>query len=69
MDQIINDINSYAQKRGKKKIVEGQEHGPIEVAISAAFFILSVQVLVPSQGQELVPIAEKDKNMSRLPIR
>ncbi|MGQ8872049.1 hypothetical protein [Paenibacillus sp. TSA_86.1] len=38
--------------------VEGQEHGPIEVAI------LSVQVLVPSQGQELVPIAGMDKNNS-----
>ncbi|WP_336758329.1 hypothetical protein [Paenibacillus sp. USHLN196] len=35
--------------------VEVQEHGHIEVAILAAFFILSVQVLVPSQGQELVP--------------
>jgi len=33
--------------------VEGQEHIPIEVAILGAFFILSVQVRVPSQGQEL----------------
>jgi hypothetical protein len=48
--------------------VEVQEHGHIEVAILAAFFILSVQVLVPSQGQELVPIAEMDKNIFPLPI-
>ena len=40
---------------------------PLKVAI-AAFFVLSVQVLVTNRGQELVPIAEKDKNMSRLPI-
>lgn len=39
-------------------IVEGQEHIPSEVANLAAFFVLSVQVLVP--------IAEKDKNMSRI---
>ncbi|WP_261313701.1 polymorphic toxin type 8 domain-containing protein [Paenibacillus sp. DR312] len=36
--------------------VEGKEHIPIEVAIEAAFFILSAQVLVPSQGQELATI-------------
>ncbi|MGN7352059.1 hypothetical protein ACTHPJ_12080 [Paenibacillus amylolyticus] len=35
-------------------LIFGQEHGPIEVAILAAFFILSVQ--------ELVPIAGMDKN-------
>ncbi|MEC0307502.1 hypothetical protein P4H67_12155 [Paenibacillus lautus] len=40
---------------------------PLKVDIVAAF--VSVQVLVPSRGQELVPIAVKDKNMSRLPIR
>ena len=49
--------------------VEGQEHGPIDSRYFSDFFVLSVQVLVPSQGQELVPIAVKDKNMSRLPIR
>ncbi|MFZ4192750.1 hypothetical protein ACOZB4_01865 [Paenibacillus sp. NPDC058898] len=49
--------------------VGGQEHGPIESRYNSGFFVLSVQVLVPSRGQELVPIAEKDKNMSRLPIR
>jgi hypothetical protein len=41
---------------------------PLKVAKKAVFF-LSVQVLVPSQGQELVLIAVKDKNMSRFPIR
>jgi len=35
----------------------------------SGFFILSVQVLVPSQGQELVPITEMDKNIVRLTIR
>ncbi|MGG4128804.1 hypothetical protein ABEW19_11060 [Paenibacillus illinoisensis] len=49
--------------------VEGQEHVPIEVAILAAFFNLSVQVLVPSQGQELVPITGMEKNIVRLHIR
>lgn len=33
------------------------------------FFILSVQVLVPNQGQELVPITVFDKNMFLLPVR
>ncbi|KGP80273.1 MULTISPECIES: hypothetical protein [unclassified Paenibacillus] len=42
---------------------------PLKVAILAAFFVLSEQVLVPSRGQKLVPIAVLDKNMSRLPIR
>jgi len=50
-------------------IVEGQEHDPIEAAILAAFFILSVQVLVRSQGEEHATITEMDKNMIRLPIR
>ena len=49
--------------------VEGQEHNPIESRYFSGFFVLSVQVLVPSPGQELVPIAVMDKNMSRLPIR
>jgi hypothetical protein len=49
--------------------VEGQEDGPIESRYFSGFFILSVQVLVLGLGQELIPIAEKDKNMSRLPIR
>ncbi|MCT1403734.1 YdcF family protein [Paenibacillus sp. p3-SID867] len=49
--------------------VEGQEHGPIESRYLSGFFMLTVQVLVPSQGQELVPIAVKDKNIVRLPIR
>jgi hypothetical protein len=31
--------------------------------------MLSVQVRVPSQGQELVPIAVMDKNIIRFPIR
>ena len=34
------------------KVVEGQEHIPIESRYLAAFFVLSVQVRVPSQGQE-----------------
>ncbi len=56
--------------KGRKNcIVEGQEHGPIESRYFSGFFILSVQVLVPSRGQELVPIAVMDKNMSRFPIR
>ncbi len=42
---------------------------PFKVAIIAAFFSLWLQVLVPNQGQELVPIAEMDKNMVPLPIR
>ena len=41
---------------------------PLKVAKIAAF-VLSVQVLVPSRGHELVPITVMDKNMSRLPIR
>ncbi|GAB6930539.1 hypothetical protein JCM10914A_45220 [Paenibacillus sp. JCM 10914] len=48
--------------------VGGQEHGPVESRYLAAFF-LSVQVFVPSQGHELVPIAGMDKNMFPLPIR
>jgi hypothetical protein len=40
------------------KIVEGQEHGPIESRYFSGFFVLSVQVLVPSQGQELCPITD-----------
>ncbi|WDZ63681.1 hypothetical protein MF628_08215 [Paenibacillus polymyxa] len=39
------------------------------IAILAGFFILSVQVFVPSEGQELVPIAEMDKSLFRLLIR
>ncbi|MGM1047677.1 MAG: hypothetical protein ACQEXX_16245 [Bacillota bacterium] len=39
-------------------IVGGQEHSPIESRYLSGFFVLSVQVLVPSQGQELVPIAD-----------
>ncbi|MCV4231023.1 hypothetical protein OHJ21_07535 [Virgibacillus sp. LDC1] len=50
-------------------VVGGQEFGPIEYRYFSGFFVLSVQVLVPSQRQEPVPIAVKDKNMSRLPIR
>jgi len=46
--------------------VGGQEHGPIQSRQKSGFFVLSVQVRVPSQGQELVPNAEKDKNMSRI---
>lgn len=46
-----------------------QVHGPIESRYFSVFFVLSVQVLVPSQGQELVPIAVKNKNLVRLPIR
>ncbi|WP_244364349.1 hypothetical protein [Paenibacillus cellulositrophicus] len=49
--------------------VEGQEHSPIESRYFSGFFVLSVQVLVPNQRQELVPIAVKDKNIIRLPIR
>ena len=33
--------------------VEGQEHGPIDSRYFSDYFVLSVQVLVPSQGQEL----------------
>jgi hypothetical protein len=39
--------------------VGGQEHIPIESRYYSGFFVLSVQVFVPSQGQELVPIAVK----------
>lgn len=46
-----------------KKIVS------LKVAILAAFFILSVQVLVLGLGQELVPIAGMYKNIVRIPIR
>ena len=49
--------------------VGGQEHSPKESRYFSGFFVLSVQVLVPSQGQELVPIAGMDKNMFLLPIR
>ncbi|GIP00604.1 hypothetical protein J14TS5_56890 [Paenibacillus lautus] len=51
-----------------KNIVEGQEHGPIESRYFSGFFVLSVQVLVPTRGQELVPIDEKDKKLVRLPL-
>ncbi len=37
---------------------------PMKAAILVAFFVLSVQVLVPKKRQELVPIAVKDKNIS-----
>ncbi|WP_207383556.1 hypothetical protein [Paenibacillus solani] len=53
----------------REKYVAGQEHSPIESHYFSGFFDLSVQVLVLSQRQELVPIAVKDKNMSRFPIR
>jgi hypothetical protein len=46
-----------------------KNHIPIEVANFSCFFTLSVQVLIPSQGQELVLIAGMDKNITRLPIR
>jgi hypothetical protein len=49
----------------KAKIIEIQEHGPIESRYFSGFFVLSVQVLVPSQVQELVPIAVKEKNIVR----
>ncbi len=39
-------------------IVGRQEHNPIEVVNLAAFFALPVQFLVPSQGQEPVPITD-----------
>ncbi|MET3544941.1 hypothetical protein ABID47_001535 [Paenibacillus favisporus] len=54
---------------GSLYIVGGQKHGPFESRQNSGFFVLSVQVLVLGSGQELVPIAEKDKNMSLLPIR
>lgn len=38
---------------------------PQKVAIVAAFFVLLTQVLVPSQGQELVTITVMDKNLVR----
>ncbi|MDN4602153.1 hypothetical protein P5G61_13030 [Paenibacillus sp. F6_3S_P_1C] len=41
-----------------KATVTGQVHIPIEVANLAAFFVLSVQVRVSSQGQEHVPITD-----------
>ncbi|KOP68405.1 hypothetical protein AMS62_26510 [Bacillus sp. FJAT-18019] len=49
--------------------VGGQEHSPIESRYFSDFFVLSVKVLVLSQRQELVPIAVKDTNIVRLPIR
>ena len=36
--------------------VEGQLHAPFESRYFSGFFILSVQVLVPSKGQEHSPI-------------
>ncbi|MFB4324585.1 hypothetical protein RB298_19785, partial [Priestia sp. BR_2] len=48
--------------------VRGQEHSPIESRQFSGFFVLSVQVLVTNRRQELVPIAVKDKNMSRLQL-
>ncbi|MNS37095.1 hypothetical protein D3C72_692970 [compost metagenome] len=42
---------------------------PEKVAILSAFLFYRYNFHVPSQGQELVPIARMDKNMSRLPIR
>ena len=50
------------------EVVGGQEHVPIGSRYFSGFFVLSVQVLVPSRGQEHVPIVEKDKNMFRLPL-
>jgi hypothetical protein len=70
--QLVNwseDINVYDLSNDSTFRVEGQEHGPIESRYLSGFFMLSVQVFVPSQGQELVPIAVKDKNIVRLPIR
>ncbi|WP_422661318.1 hypothetical protein ACK8P5_12870 [Paenibacillus sp. EC2-1] len=40
---------------------------PLKVANSGFFFVLTVQVLVPSPRQELGPIAVEDKNIFRLP--
>ena len=60
---ILNISSTDGQMSRDKDIV------PLKVAILAAFFVLSVQVFVPNRGQELVPIAEMDKNIFRLPIR
>ncbi|WP_339264718.1 hypothetical protein NYE54_16945 [Paenibacillus sp. FSL K6-1330] len=64
-----NQIDEISKHIDPVFYVEGQEHGPIESRYFSGFFILSVQVLVPNQGQELVPIAVKDKYIVRLPIR
>lgn len=37
--------------------VEGQVQDPNESHYFSGFFVLSVQILVPNRGQELVPIA------------
>lgn len=54
---------------GWEHVVEDKNIVPMKADILAVFLCLSVQVLVPNQRQELVPIAAKDKNIIRLPIR
>ncbi|MGG4091468.1 hypothetical protein [Paenibacillus lautus] len=65
-DPLDENEESYAENN---ESVAGQDLVPIESRYFSGFFVLSVQVLVPSRGQELVPIAVMDKNMSRFPIR
>lgn len=59
---IRGDLKHLMRKALKmiKATVTGQVHIPIEVANLAAFFVLSVQVRVSSQGQEQeqVPITD-----------
>ena len=43
--------------------VGGQKHCPMESRYFSGF-VISVQVLVPSQGQELVPIAVRTRTWS-----
>ncbi|GIP03136.1 hypothetical protein J28TS4_15430 [Paenibacillus lautus] len=56
---------------GKKvyHMSEDKNIAPLRVANLAAFLFYRYKVLVPIRRQELVPIAVKAKNMSRLPIR
>ncbi|OME92347.1 hypothetical protein BK123_17290 [Paenibacillus lautus] len=51
-DSLCRTMENNSNYRSPLIIVEGQEHGPIESRYFSGFFILSVQVLVPSQGQE-----------------
>lgn len=49
--------------------VGGKRTWSLLKSLFAAFFVLSVHVLIPGERDELVPLAVKDKNIVRLPIR
>ncbi|TQR92827.1 hypothetical protein [Paenibacillus ottowii] len=60
---MVPNLNYQLNNIGRKKVVGDKNIEPLSRFING-FFVLSVEVVVPSEGQQLLPIAVMDKNMS-----